>query len=362
MIFDISCPVQYRTEINFNAEFYEDQKGQRKIYIKKISDNTSNSATIDFEPMEEEAGNDADSYMSSENMSDVHEEELTWDSEEGVRDFPIIYVKQLSETSLSGFSNKTDDKIMAAVVELMADLDLSSAKAVKAVQIVGNRVFGQCFTLPNEMKSDTDQNLKKFDLIIDPFQLPCRKSSDEHFKLYALNSEKEVGKSILNNDSNILMCDGTTKQKVGKIITLPVQSNDEILLLPFHKVSNETQGNLVSLLCYQLKRLEILTGADKELLWTQIVATMTDLASENHGLAKAVSEQLNIEHIPGQLFCVAHSTLGYAEGCKKIMQAIESKIGYDKIFGSFSSENAAHRCDKNYSAVWDCKYLDKRIV
>jgi hypothetical protein len=273
-----------------------------------------------------------------------------------------MYVLKKSDKSKSGFSNQCEENILMALVKMIANYDLSANQALGVTEILANDVFGQCWVVPKEKKDENSKPDAKGEKSMpedtdkfNPYKLPCRKTLDGSVKLYALNAEKEVGKAVLDTDCNVLMSDGTTKAHVGKIMTLPVQSNEKILLLPFHQIANEKQSNLVNLIVYQLQRLETLTGFTKELFWRQIASTMTDLASENHGLAEAVSKQLKLDYVPGQLFCCAHTSLGFAEGNKKDIRDIEQLVGYDKILSNFA--DSSHRGDQQYCAVWDCKFF-----
>ena len=78
---------------------------------------------------------------------------------------------------------------------------------------------------------------------------------------------------------------------------------------------NKAGYHIVNHIVTLLERLSTLTGVGKAHLWSKILALMTDLASENHFLAIEIAEHLQLDVIPGMLWCVLHTCLGFDRNC-----------------------------------------------
>ena len=61
---------------------------------------------------------------------------------------------------------------------------------------------------------------------------------------------------------------------------------------------------------------------------------MTDLASENHGLAEKVAEHIQSPNVPGMPWCTLHTCLAWDRDLSISHEALERWIGQDRLKAS----------------------------
>ena len=169
--------------------------------------------------------------------------------------------------------------------------------------------------------------------------LPVPKQIRQSREKIALFAEQGVAQELLSSDGGVMGADGTPLATIGKTITTPITIGGKLRAINNLAVANETRDNLVRALIHQCERLGTLAGAASTDIWKKIIAIMTDLASENTGLARSVSEALGMSYIPGQGFCVVHTVLGFDEGLKQVCLSVQNQIGTDKLLVNSTSSS-----------------------
>ena len=169
--------------------------------------------------------------------------------------------------------------------------------------------------------------------------LPCPmeiRSSRQKISLFA---EQGVAVELLHSSGGVLGADGTPLSRIGKTITTPITIGGKLRAIKNLVVANETHQNLVTALIHQCDRLGTLVGLDAKDIWSKVIAMVSDLASENAGLAQSVSEALGLAHVPGQSFCVVHTVLGFDQALKKVCLEVQSQIGLEKLLVNSSGSS-----------------------
>ena len=63
---------------------------------------------------------------------------------------------------------------------------------------------------------------------------------------------------------------------------------------------------------------------------------MRDSCKVNNGLAAMMSAKLGLKWVPGQLYCLIHSVLGFQEGVCNTWLKYQEEMGHDKLYPSIT--------------------------
>ena len=147
-----------------------------------------------------------------------------------------------------------------------------------------------------------------------------------------------VAEELINKGDGVLAGDGTSRSwiRTGKIYTTPIHIAGRARRLPILPLANETRDNLKDAIIHQLSQLSIASGTDKVSIWKQLLAWISDKASENPGLMAEIADELGCTHCPGEYFCLIHTVLGFDSGEAKVFVKIQKEIGVSKIFSNLN--------------------------
>ena len=94
----------------------------------------------------------------------------------------------------------------------------------------------------------------------------------------------------------------------------------------------DDQDNWVEMIVHQLKRLSMASDIHVNDIYKTIAAIISDAGSVNKGLALALSAQLGVKWVPGQLYCCIHTVLGFQQGMSNIWLRYQASIGSQKMY------------------------------
>ena len=137
---------------------------------------------------------------------------------------------------------------------------------------------------------------------------------------------------MIKGGKAFLMPDGTSRAKVGKIGASVVHIKNKVRALKMQIMGNDTHLNWVNTIVHQLDRLAIASTLSVSEIYKTIVGIISDASSVNDGLAVALSSQLGVQWIPGQLYCCIHTVLGFQSELVNIWTKYQSAVGYDKMY------------------------------
>ena len=84
------------------------------------------------------------------------------------------------------------------------------------------------------------------------------------------------------------------------------------------------------------KKLEKPSASDISIkdIYRSICSLVSDSCKVNKGLAALISSKLGLEWVPGQLYCLIHSVLGFQDGISSTWLKYQAEIGHDKLYPS----------------------------
>ena len=132
------------------------------------------------------------------------------------------------------------------------------------------------------------------------------------------------------------MPDGTSRAKVGKMGATLVSIEGKMRALKLQSMGNEQRTNWADTIIHQLQRLSVASGESTTDIYKSICSLVSDSCKVNKGLAAMMSAKLGLEWVPGQLYCLIHSVLGFQEGVCSIWLKYQEGIGHDKLYPSIT--------------------------
>ena len=237
------------------------------------------------------------------------EQELT---EQTSQDDPEVIVDESSIEINEEEQAKIDSMILNA--ELQLDGDKEEGKNVA------------------EMAEKYVQNLKEYHKKNLGEILPDPRTLREAERVASVFLEGKVAQEIVQAGTAYVMPDGTSRAKVGKIGASIVHVGDKVRALKTQKLGGDTQANWVDTIIHQLDRLANAGELSVKEIYECIKGIISDSSSVNIGLASAISAQLGVKWIPGQLYCCIHTVLGFQSDMVKLWMHYQSLVGYDKMY------------------------------
>ena len=154
----------------------------------------------------------------------------------------------------------------------------------------------------------------------------------------AAYTEKGITEEVLRESDAILQGDGTSRAwiRTGKIFTTPIKVGGKTRRLGVLSVSKETRDNLKDSIIHRLEMMSIASSSDKISIWRNIIAFLSDKASENPGLMAEIAEELGVVHCPGEFYCLIHSVLGFDRSEAKCFLQLQTEIGVTKLFSNLN--------------------------
>ena len=147
-------------------------------------------------------------------------------------------------------------------------------------------------------------------------------------------TEKGITEEILKVSDAVLQADGTSRGWIrnGKLFTTPIKVAGRNRRMGVLSVAKETRENLKVALIHRLEVMSIAASSDKITIWKNIIAFLSDKASENPGLMAEIAQELGVVHCPGEFFCLIHTVLGYDRSESQCYLKIQKEIGVSKLF------------------------------
>ena len=180
---------------------------------------------------------------------------------------------------------------------------------------------------------------KQFLGIADPSMLaPDVKILRESRSKIAAFTEKGITEEVLKVSDAVLQGDGTSRGwiRTGKIFTTPIRVGGRNRRMGILSVSKETRENLKTAIIHRLKMMSIAASCDKITIWKNIIAFLSDKASENPGLMAEIAQELGVTHCPGEFFCLIHSVLGFDRSESQCFLKLQKEIGVTKLFSNLN--------------------------
>ena len=162
--------------------------------------------------------------------------------------------------------------------------------------------------------------------------LPDPRTIREAHRVASTYLEGKVGQEMLKSGTSYIMPDGTSRAKVGKMGASIVHVGDKMRALKMQKMGSDKQENWVDTIIHQLNRLATAGDISINEIYETIKGIISDACSVNKGLAVALSAQLGVTWIPGQLYCCIHTVLGFQTGMVKLWLKYQSLVGYEKMY------------------------------
>ena len=162
--------------------------------------------------------------------------------------------------------------------------------------------------------------------------LPDPRTLREAERVASVFLEGKVAQEIVKAGTAYVMPDGTSRAKVGKIGASIVHVGDKVRALKTQKLGGDTQANWVDTIIHQLDRLANASDLSVKEIYECIKGIISDSSSVNIGLASAISAQLGVKWIPGQLYCCIHTVLGFQNDMVKLWLHYQSLVGYEKMY------------------------------
>ena len=154
----------------------------------------------------------------------------------------------------------------------------------------------------------------------------------------AAYTESEITKEVLEKSDAVLQGDGTSRGwiRTGKIFTTPIKVGGRNRRMGILSVSKETRDNLKDSIIHRLEMMAIAAASDKITIWKNIIAFLSDKASENPGLMAEIAQELGVTHCPGEFYCLIHSVLGFDRSEAKCFLQLQTQIGVSKLFSNLN--------------------------
>ena len=166
--------------------------------------------------------------------------------------------------------------------------------------------------------------------------LPDPRSVRDAHRVASSFLEGEIGKEMVQNNSNYLMPDGTSRAKIGKMGGALAHIAGKVRALKMQIMGKDNRDNWADTLIFKLQRLSEASNHTVQELYESIRGLVSDAASVNKGLAQEMSSKLGLEWIPGQIFCCIHTVLGFQDGMVSLWIIYQTKIGQDKMYPSIT--------------------------
>ena len=146
--------------------------------------------------------------------------------------------------------------------------------------------------------------------------------------------EGEIGTLMVKDGKTFLMPDGTTRAKVGKMGATLVSIEGKTRALKLQCMGNEQRENWAETIIHQLQRLSAASDQSVADIYQSICSLVSDSCKVNKGLSALISAKLGLEWIPGQLYCLIHSVLGFQDGICNTWLRYQEVMGHDKLYPS----------------------------
>ena len=148
--------------------------------------------------------------------------------------------------------------------------------------------------------------------------------------------EGEIGSKMVQDGKTFLMPDGTSRAKVGKMGATLVKIEGKMRALKLQCMGNEQRENWADTIIHQIQRLSVASNESTEDIYRSICSLVSDSCKVNKGLAALISAKLGLEWVPGQLYCLIHSVLGFQDGISKTWLKYQEEIGHEKLYPSIT--------------------------
>ena len=150
-------------------------------------------------------------------------------------------------------------------------------------------------------------------------------------------TEQGIAEQLVQNEG-VLHADGTCRGWIrsGKCFTTPIRIDGKFRRLPIKMLANETRCNLKNAIIHLLDMLAIASSTTKVAVWKQLIAFVSDKASENPGLMQEIADELGITYCPGEFFCAIHTLLGFDRSESSFFLKIQNEIGVIKLFANLN--------------------------
>ena len=148
--------------------------------------------------------------------------------------------------------------------------------------------------------------------------------------------EGEIGSKMVQDGKTFLMPDGTSRAKVGKMGATLVKIEGKMRALKLQCMGNEQRENWADTIIHQIQRLSVASNESTEDIYKSICSLVSDSCKVNKGLAALISAKLGLEWVPGQLYCLIHSVLGFQDGISKTWLKYQEEIGHEKLYPSIT--------------------------
>ena len=255
-------------------------------------------------------------------------------------------------------SNQQDDKrdtvhvrtsknaVMSEIYHACAEMEghgFSLSQMQIALQVVGNFIFETTWKIPEEkdrMSKYDDKDDKLDDSVIDSDTLPTRSAIRKKLKqmhAYSLGLVADKVNSAADEGDIITHAtDSTTRKHVGTFAPSGLHINREAYLpLPTLKIASETTDNIAEGIKSTFEMLSCASSSSAAELYEKVDLHMTDSTAHNKGVAKQLAEKLEREEPAGQIFCTAHTTLGFDHRIEQVINQIEVSMDMDNLFKGF---------------------------
>ena len=180
----------------------------------------------------------------------------------------------------------------------------------------------------SKTKANQKQNLDQV--------LPDPRSIRRAHHLAGSYLEGEIGSLMVKDGKTFLMPDGTSRAKVGKMGATLVSIEGKMRALKLQSMGNEQRSNWADTIIHQLQRLSVASGESTSDLYKSICCLVSDSCKVNKGLAAMMSAKLGLEWVPGQLYCLIHSVLGFQDGVCNTWLKYQEEMGHDKLYPSIT--------------------------
>ena len=148
--------------------------------------------------------------------------------------------------------------------------------------------------------------------------------------------EGEIGSLMVKDGQTFLMPDGTSRAKVGKMGATLVSIEGKMRALKLQCMGNEQRENWADTIIHQLQRLSAASDESVADIYKSICSLVSDSCKVNKGLSAMMSAKLGLEWIPGQLYCLIHSVLGFQDGICNTWLKYQEVMGHDKLYPSIT--------------------------
>jgi hypothetical protein len=180
----------------------------------------------------------------------------------------------------------------------------------------------------SKTKANQKQNLDQV--------LPDPSSIRRAHHLAASYLEGEIGSLMVKDGRTFLMPDGTSRAKVGKMGATLVKIEGKMRALKLQGMGNEQRTNWADTIIHQLQKLSVASDKSVTDIYESICSLVSDSCNVNKGLAAMISAKLGLEWVPGQLYCLIHSVLGFQEGLCNTWLKYQEEMGHDKLYPSIT--------------------------